>query len=331
MLERAPERVLVIAIGYLGDTVLTLPLVRAVRDRWPAAELAVWTRSRCADLFSLTSEVDRVLVDDAAPSDRTRDAARSWGRRGDLIGRLRRGRYDLVVDASGVPDTALVTWLAGGHASVGWSDQGLGSLYDRAVPYDVPGEHLHDRRRRLGRALGIELPAEPGSHVADRSTLPEPDPQTLGRVVLHLSAGWPAKEWPAVRFAELLLAARRGGHDPIVHAGPGDADALRATLRAVELLGGSPPEVVEGDASLFRLIARLRGAALLVAADCGPAHLAAALGTPTLTLFGPTDPALCRPLSTRARTLRAPNGRMASLAADEAWGVAATMLGGGMS
>ena len=92
--------VLVIAVSYLGDTVLTMPLCDALQRRWPEAQLDVWCRTRCRDLFTGLYPVERLIVSDAVPADRTRESGLPAARRREHLRLLREQEFDLVVDAS---------------------------------------------------------------------------------------------------------------------------------------------------------------------------------------------------------------------------------------
>ena len=303
-----PARILVCAIGYLGDTVLSLPFLEALRQRWPSCQLEVWCAPRCRELFE-GLQLHRVLVSGAVPADRTRETGRPWSARQALLGELRRRRYDLLADLSGVPGTTLLSWLAGARCTAGWSDQGLGACYDVAVPYDQPGEHLLERRRRLAWALG--LPAEGDWHpTLQPGAFPPAGPREGEQpVLLHVGAGWAAKRWPPVAWGALARLLRDQGHLVQLTCGPGESPLLQAAREAAGLpLAGSRPS-----RSLGELVQRLQQARLLVVADSGPAHLAAALGRPVVALFGPTDPARCAPLGPAARALRSPAACMEQL------------------
>jgi heptosyltransferase-1 len=128
-------------------------------------------------------------------------------------------------------------------------------------------------------------------------------------VVLNPGAGRPTKRWPVERFRVLAahLAGQARAHVLVVW-GPGE------DRQAAAIAGPPGHRVVLGPpTSLVQLIAVLRRASLLVAADTGPLHLAAALGTPCLGLYGPTDPGRNGPYGLGHRTLRAPDGQMTSI------------------
>ncbi|MGH7309638.1 MAG: glycosyltransferase family 9 protein, partial [Candidatus Rokuibacteriota bacterium] len=142
-------------------------------------------------------------------------------------------------------------------------------------------------------------------------------------VVLNPGAGRPGKQWPAERFRALAgrLASEAGAHVVVVW-GPGEA------LLARTIAEQPNPRIMLGPpTSLVQLIATLRRASLMVAADTGPLHLAAALGTPCLGLYGPTDPARNGPYGPGHRTLRAADRQLTSIDVEPVFRAATELLG----
>jgi ADP-heptose:LPS heptosyltransferase len=297
-------RILVVALHWLGDSILTLPLIAGLRRRWPEAELVVWSRERGRELWEIADGVDRVLVADEVASDRRRESASPPWRRARLHRQLRAERADLIVDATGVPGTALATLVARPGWSIGWSERGLGSLYDVTVSPGHADEHLIERRRRLAHALDLgEIALGHPRLSTPAGTPPSQEPGTL----LHVGAGWSDKLWSAERWGELAASLGAAGESVTLVAGAGEAALLeRARIQAGNVASAIPQTLPD----LMRLVA---AADRLVVADSGPAHLAAALGTPVTVLFGPTDPATCEPLGDVVKVVRAPDGDLARL------------------
>jgi heptosyltransferase-1 len=304
-----PRRILLVAIHYLGDSILTVPLLDGLRRHWPEARIDVWCAPRCRALFAdlAARSGGQVIVSAAIPSDRIREPGRPWRERLALLAGLRAAHHDLLVDASGVPGTTGLAVLAGAACTAGWSAQGLEAWYDVAVQHDVPGEHLLERRRRLGLALGLDLPPGEAPQLPGAVTGGNPG----GPILLHVGAGWVAKRWPPDRWGALAreIAGDARLPAPLLTGGPGEAPLLAAARAAA----GSPAVDLCPATTLPELRRLLVTARQLVVADSGPAHLAAALGVPVLALFGPTDPARCGPLGDHAWTVRSPTGVMADL------------------
>jgi len=282
--------VLVARLDSVGDVLVQGPLVRAVAagaDRvvflaGPAgAEAArllpgvdeVWTWS-CpwilgdpppvdpADLAELTDRVRALAPDEAVLSTSFHQSPLPLA---------------LVLRTAGVPRISAI--------SVDYP----GSLLDvrHRVDDDLPEP---ERALSLARAAGFDLPAGDDGRLAVRRPLPpvahDPGhrgPFEPGYVVLHPGASVPARAWPAHRCAEAVEALADAGHRVLVTGGPGEREltAAVAGTRGVDLGGAS---------SLAELAAVLDGAAAVVVGNTGPAHLAAAVGTPVVSLFAPTVP-----------------------------------------
>jgi len=296
--KRKPHfsRILLIRRKALGDALVTMRAVLEVVRAWPDASIDLVIDRPFANLLDgLTRRADgtgelRVLA--WPPS-----AGKSW------LGVLRSGGYDLVIDWLGSPRTALWTMLTGAPVRVGYDLPRRRWAYNIKVPRNrVSGRDLRGFAGEAFldplRCLGVDpAPWRDGFAAA---SVPDKGPAEFSenyrtwldswtrgsgqRVVMMMSATWSAKGWPAGHAAELFLELRRKGFNPVLVTGPGD-EKLEAELRG--LLSGdsfAPPT------NLLELAHLLGLARVFVGTDCGPRHLAASLGIPTVTLFGPTDP-----------------------------------------
>lgn len=181
-------------------------------------------------------------------------------------------------------------------------------------PAPPPGLHAAEWYRRALAGLGIAPPSAPPPSLepsAEERAAAGPWRERLGRgfLAVHPGSGSPAKNWPADRYARLAraLAAARPW---LLVEGPADAPAA-------EELAAVPGAVRARSLPLRALAALLADAGLAVGNDSGVTHLAAACGSPTLALFGPTDPAQWAPVGPRVAVLRAPGGAMVELEVDE--------------
>ena len=165
-----------------------------------------------------------------------------------------------------------------------------------AISVDYPGSLLDVRHRvdddlpeperalSLARAAGFDLPRGDDGRLAVRRPLP-PVAHEPGYVVVHPGASVPARAWPAERCAEAVAALAEDGHRVLVTGGPGERDLTAA-------VAGSRGVDLGGRTNLTELAAVLDGAAAVVVGNTGPAHLAAAVGTPVVSLFSPVVPAV---------------------------------------
>ena len=288
----AAPAVVVRAPNWLGDTVMAQPALAALRAGAPDATITVV--GRWASVLRGQGMAD-ALLDYPGDGGRGRFARALAGARPDVA---------LILPNSFEAARAARRWRA--RRRVGFDTDARGALLTDRVPLPEPRRHQVDEYRLLVEALGMSAPAveprlgppcEPALEAEAEALLAGAVSAGVPRVGLHLgAAGGPAKRWAVAAWAEL---AERLIHDrlaPVLLGGPGDVAAAAAVLR---LAGRAPASLVGRDrpALLPHLLTRLQ---CVVSADTGVAHLAAALGTATVTLFGSTDPRLSAPRSSRA-------------------------------
>ncbi|WP_369140753.1 glycosyltransferase family 9 protein [Modestobacter versicolor] len=276
--------VLVARLDNAGDVLLQGPLVRAVAA---GAERVVFLASpQGTAAAELLPGVDAVITwhcpwIDGSP--RPVDAA-------DLAALTERVRAEGVAEAvistsfhqSPLP-LALVLRLAGVRRLSATSVDYPGSLLDvrHRIGDDLPEP---ERALSLARAAGFALPPGDDGRLAVRRPLPATG-RAPGYVVLHPGASVPARAWPAERCAEAVVALADAGRQVLVTGGPGE----RALTEAV---AGTRGVDLGGETTLAEMAALLDGAAAVVVGNTGPAHLAAAVGTPVVSLFSPVVPAV---------------------------------------
>lgn len=276
-------------LSALGDVVTGLHVLATVRARLPSARVGWLVEDRFAGLLEGHPQLDDLHIYPRRTGP-LRGAAR-------LVGSLRRARYDLALDLQGNLKSGVLARLSGARRVMGLdgalSREG-NRLFVRERVAAPPGHRNDAYWALLDAAIG------PGPrHLA---SFPAPAPPH-DAIVLHpgVSRWLPFKRWPARSFAELGdRLGRRLGTDVLVSSGPTDHEEATAVVRSMRARARLADE--PGLPALVRL---LTGAKLVVAADTGPAHLAAAAGVPTVVLFGPTDPEVAAPLGPRVRNLRA--------------------------
>lgn len=283
------------APNWLGDTVMAHPALAALRAAAPDATITVV--GRWASVLRGQGVADAFL-DYPGGEGRSRFARALAGARPDLA---------LILPNSFEAARSARRW--GARRRVGFDTDARGALLTDPVPLPVPRRHQVDEYRLLVEALGMSAPAveprlrppcEPALEAEAGALLASAGAAEGSRIGLHLgAAGGPAKRWAVEGWAELADRLARSGLTPVLLGGPGDGTAADAVLR---LAGCAPASLVGRDrpALLPHLLSRLR---CLVSADTGVAHLGAALGIPTVTLFGPTDPRLSGARSARAHVL----------------------------
>lgn len=288
-----PRTVLVRSVNWLGDAVLSLPAVEALRRHYPEATIAVVAPSGLAPLWSMQPTVDVVETFDAAPGfARLLEDLR-------LAGRLRRQRWELAVSFPNSFRSALLPALAGVPRRVGFATDGRHWLLtDRlAKTDDVRAAHHVDHYMGLVRALGYEGPPPPVRLCVDaerlgwaEALLEEHQPAGGRRPIVGIHPGatyGPAKRWFPDRFdAVARAAAFELGALVLVFGGAGEAPwaAEAASARRGQVLDFT------GRTDVAALAALLARCDVVVCNDSGPMHMAAAVGTPVVAVFGSSDP-----------------------------------------
>ncbi len=311
------QRILIIKPSSIGDVVNALPFLSSLRQRYPDRHIAWLVEEEAADLLLGHPLLDRIIV----------SGRRRWGRavrtpfRGStalreitaLIAELRQGRYDLVVDLQGLLKSALTVVCTGARYRVGLagSREGSGRVLTHVVPLPPGPLHAVDRYLEAARFLGADpqskafvFPSRPEDGARAEALLAEADVTPDKPVIaLNSQARWSTKLWGEERFARVGEAlARRHGARILVIGSSSDLPSVRRLASYMNLA----PFVAAGRTDLKVLIALLRRIDLLVTVDSGPMHLAAALGTPLVALFGATDPRLIGPYGGDGVVLRVP-------------------------
>ena len=280
-------RLLVVRLTSLGDVVHAIPAVAALRRAYPAARIDWLAGERCRELVELVPVIDRCLV---APRFR---AAAAFPR---LVRALRAARYDVAIDLQGLLKSAVLARCSGARRIIGF---GRGQVRERAArllytetPQSDRTGHVIDKNLALVGALGVEQrPAEfpiadPHSDVVERAREGLGGAGGRGFALLNPGAAWTSKCWPPERFGELAHRLRREhGLQSLVVWGPGERERAGRVVAASDAAAALAPPTRVAD-----LVALARAAAVMVAGDTGPLHIAAALGTPVVGLYGPTDP-----------------------------------------
>ena len=281
------ERILLIRRRALGDALVNLPAVRALRTAFPDAAVDLLIDRPFVDAVAALIPGVRVIGwPPAAPG-------AGFGGRWLLRG------YDLVVDFLSTPATALLTALSGARWRVGYDLDWRRWAYNIRVPRNrfracrlsqFAGESFLDPLRVLGletRPWRQSAEAEggrpaAGPRIEDWWRRTRVDGAVHVSVVM--SATWPAKAWPADHAARMVRLLKQAGLVPILVPGPGDASYTREMLDRAPDLRVAPPTDLRDLAFLLEAVD------IHVGTDNGSRHLAAAVGTRTVTIFGPTDP-----------------------------------------
>jgi len=292
-----PERILVRLPNWLGDLMLSRPLLHAVRAGRPEAELWAVAPGALLDLIAGEGLFARLHAWTSHGSER--DA---------VLREVRAWRPDVALVLPPSLSSALFAWRCGAARRIGYRHDGRGPLLNRALRRPPRGD-LHLSLEYL--ALGAELGARPGplprlkvpAHAVERSaSFLARLGSGAGRLALLApgAAYGPAKRWPLDRFAAVGCHIARRGLSVLVCG----AASERAECERVAREAGAGISSVAGDTDLPLQAALCAQAAIVVSNDSGLAHLAAAAGAPTVVVFGSTSSAWTAPLGSRVRVLQ---------------------------
>jgi lipopolysaccharide heptosyltransferase I len=280
--------VLIVRLGALGDIIHAIPAAAALRAAFPDGRIDWLVEGKHRDIVDLVTVIDRVV-----PLERR--SLHGWI---DAAAVLRRVRYDAAIDLQGLLKSAVLARMSGAARVIGFSIWHLRektarpfySSTDGAPAGAADGEHVIRKNLRLLETVGVRdetvrFPLARMASAALERLRAEIGP-TTPFALLNAGAAWPNKRWPPQRFGEVaaFLKEVRGLH-PVVLWGPDEEGLARAV---VDASGGAarmaPPT------RLADLVELARAAALMISGDTGPLHIATAVGTPTVAIFGPTDP-----------------------------------------
>jgi len=287
----------------VGDAVMSLPAIHAVRQTFPGAHLTVLARAAVADLYLRERAIDAVML---CPHGRRRAATE-----------LRRENFDCAILLPNSFDAALVAWMARIPRRIGYRRDARGGLLTQAIPPPEPGEIPRHQRfyylellRRAGviheyppcaeislfgceaaRAAGLEALREAGV-----------TPPVVG--VSPGAAYGDAKRWLPERFAETAVRVARAQAASVALFGAPAEHPLCESLAGAIRVAGIPVRNFAGETTLRHFIDLAAACRLFLTNDSGAMHIASALGVPTVTVFGATDDTTTGPTGAWARVIR---------------------------
>ncbi|HUY27641.1 MAG TPA: lipopolysaccharide heptosyltransferase II [Candidatus Binataceae bacterium] len=302
----AARRILVKEVNWLGDVVMSLPALRAVRRAWPDAHLAILIKRELAGVFDGAGWLDEVIPYSLARG------MRGLGDRRRIIAEIRARNFDLAVLFPNSFDSALWPAIARVPRRAGYATDRRGALLTnraRPTPLALQAHQanywLEMVRSTIGASgdtadFGIEAHAP---HLDKMRAWLDGRRKRAGARLIALGPGaafGPAKEWPANHYARLIdILAERHGAECVLVGAPGER------ARCAEIAAGSRAGAIiaAGETDIGGLMATLALADGFIGNDSGAMHAAAALGRPTVGIFGSTNPVRTGPMGASARVL----------------------------
>jgi heptosyltransferase-1 len=292
------NKVLIVRLGALGDLIHALPAAAALRRAFPGARIDWLVDERHRELLDLVPIIDRRLAI-------RRGSAASLV---ETIREFRRTRYDVALDFQGLLKSAVLARLSGAARVIGFPAPLLrertASIFYTEIA-GVDAAHVITKNMSLLKAVGIQLSAiefpmeirKPEIAEAARNRLGIGDREPFA--IINPAAAWPNKRWAPVYFAEVaVLLKKRHGLGSIVLWGPGEERLAQDVVDASQGAAAVAPPT-----TLAELVSLAKAAVVMVSGDTGPLHVAGAVGTPVIGIYGPTNPERNGPWASRDLTV----------------------------
>lgn len=284
-------RFLICRLSAVGDTVHTMPLAHLIKQRWPDAFVAWAVEKGPAPLVQSCAAINETVV---VP----KGFLKSPGQLAQVRRRLRALKIDIALDPQSLTKSAVLAWLSGAKRRIGFARPIGRELAPWLHSTLVKPEETHVVRRYLEVLKPLGICANEHDVICDLSHDDVSD-STIRRylaavlpnqeyVVINPGAGWDSKVWPAERYAAVAKELRL----PSVVVWAGDKE--RAWAQQI-VADSERKAYLAPETSLLELIALCRQARLFIGSDTGPLHIAAAVGTPCVAMYGPTRPEVCGP------------------------------------
>lgn len=299
----SPKKILIRGPNWVGDAVLAIPALKAVRSHFPDAEITLLVRPWVAGLFTSAPFVDKVWTE-ARPS-----KLADWTR---VTRDIRAAEFDLALLLPNSFESALMMFLARVPRRIGYATEGRAWMLTNSIePPTGPRHQVHyylDLVKTVQAGAerpSIEIESTAEERAAARTLLREEGiPNSEHFLALNPGAAYgSAKRWHEDRFAEAadILAQEMSLNIAIIGSG-----AERPIAEQIRGLMKSRTAVLSGKTSLETLIGVLAESSLMITNDSGPMHIAAALGVPTVAVFGSTDERVTAPFGPRTRVVKNP-------------------------
>jgi lipopolysaccharide heptosyltransferase I len=279
---RTPPRFLIVRLGSLGDIIHAIPAVAALRAALPSAQIDWLVDPRYVELVQLVTAVNHVV-----PVDPRAGMIRLFA----TLSELRRRKYKVAIDFQGLIKSATIARMAGAERLLGFPQADVREKAARAFYTDAPervrAAHVVFKNLELVSALGIETGVPEFPLTVPRTPAVEEVERQFGGAPFALvnpGAAWPNKQWPPERYGAVAAAVReRFGWPSLVLWGPREQDIGRAVVAASEGAATLAPPT-----KIVDLFGIAKAARLAISGDTGPLHIAGAVGTPLVAIFGPT-------------------------------------------
>lgn len=296
--QQSVKRILLIKLRYLGDVVLSTPVLPLLRKQFPEAKMTFLVNPETAGVLQDNPYLDEVWVLPRKP----------WWQQLWFIKRVRDAKFDIVIDLTDGDRSAFLSWVTGAPVRLGYNRERRwrGNFYSQVLPSAYGSMHMVEYHQQAIVVLGIhESIGEPEVYIHSE-TRPQNE-EELGNlfakgqplVLIHPTARYEFKSWPLERFAAVAdWLSEQGVYVALI----GSQREILIGQQIMNLTKHKPVNLM-GNTGLSELIALMKQSILLIGNDGGPLHIAAAVGCPVLGLFGPTDPGVWGPRGSKAKVI----------------------------
>ncbi len=317
------KRILIISLYFTGDLLFHTAALEVLKKIYPNALIDMWVKSRTKGIIVSNNLVNDIIIYDNIKTAGYRDKTSLdiKGKR-KLLSDLKQNNYDIIFDLTGKYSTALFTLLAKPKYSIGINYNFFGFCYDKFIPLNTsttPG-HLIDKYLSIVKSgleindakwdkLRGEIIVKPYIYISEKDKLfinellmKMFDVADARYVVLHLTSGWKAKELPSKTFSEVIKYLRLKNINYLI---VGDSIDQKKAIEVSNIINNPDikPEKYFINLTFLQSAELIHRAKLFIGSDSAPLHIAGAFNTPSIGLFGPTNPGFSNPIGSNHRVI----------------------------
>ncbi len=302
------KNILIVKLSAIGDVIHALPVAHALKQTYPNARITWVVEKPAYDLLTNNPDIDEIIIFDK-PKFKSLTGLLSNGYKFSKL--LKSHNFDLAIDLQGLFKSAAISYLSGAPKRLVYCNaRELSDKIGQRICGDHENGHIVDRYLDVAKHLGcnidpVEFPmniteveARKAEAIANHAGLRLENPY----VVLAPGTNWPSKCWPTPHFAKLADKLYDKNIIPVIIGGPNDQQLAQDIITNTRI----PPIDLTGKTSLKQLAYLIKKSQAFVGGDTGPMHLAVTVGTPIVTMFGPTDPKRNGPYGKNHKVLLAP-------------------------
>ncbi|EIW16011.1 MULTISPECIES: lipopolysaccharide heptosyltransferase II [Pelosinus] len=299
------KNILIVKLSAIGDVIHALPVAHALKQTYPNARITWVVEKPAYDLLTNNPDIDEIIIFDK-PKFKSLTGLLSNGYTFSKL--LKSHHFDLAIDLQGLFKSAAISYLSGAPKRLVYCNaRELSDKISQRICGNHEDDHVVDRYLDVAQHLGCnidqvqflinitEVEAQKAETIANHAGLRLENPY----VVLAPGTNWPSKCWPTTHFVELADILYDNNIIPVIIGAPNDQRLAQEILSNTKI----PPIDLTGKTSLKQLAYIIKKSQAFVGGDTGPMHLAVAVGTSVVTMFGPTDPKRNGPYGRNHRVL----------------------------